>query len=39
MVIGEHIHVSCLVLKFITQIACLHFAHRELEIFWRVSGF
>jgi hypothetical protein len=39
MVIGEYIHVSCLVLKYITQIACLHFAHRELEIFWGVSGF
>jgi len=33
MVIGEYVHVSCLVLKYITQIKCLHVDHRELEIF------
>jgi hypothetical protein len=33
MVIGEYVHVLCIVLKYITKISCLHFAHRELEIF------
>ena len=33
VVIGVYIRVLCVVLKYIAQIACLHFAHRELEIF------
>jgi hypothetical protein len=32
MVIGEYVHVSGLVLKYVSQTACLQFAHRELEI-------